>query len=297
LKLSKWEQIEERLNEIIKSLVALIRSTISKLTPKAISSRLESGSKKLQKNKGNLKTKVNSFKTSTQKAIVKSKDKALEKVVIAKEKASVVAQKAKETDIKSIEWMVVITSFFALFTPFFMKLKTWYLSLKPTTIVGFITISSAFSLTSITIYQQSKKISENAREPASAELVEELEKANAISRRPAYYKKKEKQFVISNVILPVYLGSAKEKGMNKLIIDFSVESSNRYIKEYFWHNPHLLQDKLNTSIEPISIDFPLNLEGKGIIKDKLKREINVLLDELKIKGKIDEVHIHGLLGG
>lgn len=296
MKLSKWEAIEEKLNDFIKKSGEFFNSTVTKLTPGKVKSKLRQGSLKFKANKGNFKAKAIEYKSKAVEKIGTSKEKALVKVVATKEKANALAVKAKETDYRAVDYKALVLSFFAVFAPMLTKFKKWYFSLEPTTIVSGITLSSVAMLASITIYQETSKMSEKSRAPAS-ELVEQVDNATAISRRPAYFKKQEKQFVVSNIALPIYLDSAKKKGMKKLIIDFSIESSNRYIKEYFWTKPYLLQDKLNTTIEPISIDFPLNVEGKQIIKDKIKRETNNLLKDLKIKGEVKDVRIHRLLGG
>ena len=121
----------------------------------------------------------------------------------------------------------------------------------------------------------SKKLSEKTTKTDQAVEVEEVKDGDAISRRRGYKRAKEKHFVIRNVSLPVYF-STKTK-YKKLIIDFDIKSSNRYIKAYFDSNLHLVKDKLNNSLEPISVSFPLNDEGKMIIKNKIKREMNELI--------------------
>ena len=82
-----------------------------------------------------------------------------------------------------------------------------------------------------------------------------------------------------------------------LTFDFTVEGSNRYIAAYFSSrvNENLIKDKLNNSIEPIVPSFPLEEEGKRIIKLKIKEEINELVQKLKIKGYISKVYINNVL--
>ena len=38
-------------------------------------------------------------------------------------------------------------------------------------------------------------------------------------------------------------------------------------------------------------------EGKRIIKDKIKAEMNILLKEMKIEGEISEIYIDNILNG
>ena len=112
--------------------------------------------------------------------------------------------------------------------------------------------------------------------------------------RTPYFRQVEKQFEVDNIILPTFL--KKERGFKKIIIDFTFEASNKYIKAYFEKNPHHIQDMLNIAVEPIPIAFPLQDEGKQIIKKKMIIEMNNLLGELKIGGKITDIHIRRILG-
>ena len=93
--------------------------------------------------------------------------------------------------------------------------------------------------------------------------------------------------------MPIYVESAKD--IHSLIMDFTMESSNRYIKKFFDKNTHYLQDRLNSTIEPIVPTFPLEQEGKQIIKEKLKQESNQLIKDFKIKGKIEKIYLHSMM--
>ena len=60
-------------------------------------------------------------------------------------------------------------------------------------------------------------------------------------------------------------------------------------------NENLIKNQLNGSVEPIVPSFPLEEEGKRIIKLKLKEEINNLVKKLKIQGSISKVYIDNVL--
>ena len=81
-------------------------------------------------------------------------------------------------------------------------------------------------------------------------------------------------------------------------MDFTIVASNRYIKSYFWdnRNNHLILDRLNSRIRPMEILFPLESEGKIVIRDKVREEINILIKELGIDGEIEDVYIHNIIG-
>jgi flagellar basal body-associated protein FliL len=45
------------------------------------------------------------------------------------------------------------------------------------------------------------------------------------------------------------------------------------------------------------VSFPLENEGKIIVKEKIRKEINQMLHKRKIKGQITDVYIHSIIGG
>jgi hypothetical protein len=290
--LNKWLQIEELINSLIARIAGLISGKAKSITPKKIKEKVDNSKELITSRRGVLKQKLEKRKEQALTSVVKAK----EKVDKAKIKTLETVQKAREVNPKELKWAKVSAAILAFVAPPFIKLKGWYLNLKPTQIASFVTLSTVATLASVNIYVQSNKIAEESRSPAS-EAVEEVDKATAISRRPAYFKKTEKQFKVTNVVLPAYVNS--NGAIKKLVIDFTIESSNKYIKAFFWdpQNTHYIYDVLNSQMEPISIEFPLEDEGKSIIKEKIHKEMNLLLKRLKIKGEIKEVHIHSMIAG
>lgn len=268
--------------------MGLISGKAKDITPKKIKQNFQNSKELLTTRRGELKKKLHEGKD---KAIHKAIE-AKGKIDKAKLKSLETIQKARQTDVKKIKLGHVLAAISAFLAPPLVKLKSWYLNLKPTQVASFVTLSTVATLASVNIYVQSNKIAEESRSPAS-ELVEEVERATAISRRPAYFKIKEKQFKVSNVVLPAYI--KKNGAIRKLVIDFTFESSNKYIKSFLWDNPYYVHDVLNSTIEPISIDFPLQEEGKTIVKEKIQKEMNNLLKKLKIKGEIKNVYIHSMI--
>ena len=111
------------------------------------------------------------------------------------------------------------------------------------------------------------------------------------------HKGEGKQFVLRNLSLPVYTEHNGKGKIKKLMIDFTIETSNKYTKEYLSLNTHLIKDRFNGMARPLPLSFVLRGQGRTILKEKLKREINRLIDELRIKGSIEEVTIHSILVG
>ncbi len=289
--LGKFQNLEDLINKLLLSLSLWIKGKIISFTPSKVKKSLHQGQELSQKKKVQFKERVDLLKVKSLETIIHSKQKA-EKI---KERSLEVVDQARQTDIRSLSFKKILFAIGVFIAPTLKKWKLWYLSLRPSSIATFVSLATIGTLASVNIYVQSNKISEEAKRAPASELVEQVDQATAVSRRPAYYKKIEKQFQITNIVLPAYLHS--EGPMKKLVIDFTFESSNKYIKEYFWQNPHLIQDTLNSNIEPISINFPLQQEGKIIVKEKIKSEMNGLLKRLKIKGDIKNVYIHSMIGG
>ena len=289
--MNRFQNIEDLINRLIMSLTFAMKKGIESLTPKKIKRTITKGKAISKKTKLEIKVKAEDLKSKSVSTLIESK----QKVDHLKNKSLEVVDQARQTDIRSLSFQKIMIAIAAVLLPPLKKLKIWYSSLKPTTIATGVALATIGTLASVNIYVQSNKISEKANRAPASELVEEVEKATEVSRRPAYFKKIEKQFQITNIILPAYLKS--DGPLKKLVIDFTFESSNKYIKQYMWQNPHLIQDTLNSNLEPISINFPLETEGKIIVKDKIKSEMNALLKRLKIKGEIKNVYIHSMIGG
>ena len=103
-------------------------------------------------------------------------------------------------------------------------------------------------------------------------------------------------FPVKDIVIPVY---RKSSSFQKIVVDFHIVSSHRGIKEYFWdgYNVHLIYDRLNSRLAPMALEFPLEEEGKTVIKEKVRREINQLVQELELEGEIREVYIGRILAG
>ena len=288
--MSKFENIEESINKLILSSTLWFKGKLYSLAPSKMKNSLSQRKDTSQQRKQQFKEKISHLKEQSIQKVVQSKTK----VDNLKNKSLEVVDQARQTDIKSLNAKKVLLAIAIVFAPAFKKLKLWYLSLKPSSIASFISLATIGTLASVTIYVQSNKISEKAKRAPASELVEEVEQATAVSNRPGYYKRTEKQFQITNIVLPAYMQGNSH--LKKLVIDFTFESSNKYIKQFLWQNPYLIQDTLNSNIEPIAIDFPLETEGKTIMKDKIKREMNDMLKRLKIKGAIKNVYIHSMIG-
>lgn len=289
-----WIKIEAFLNKIIESILSMLGRGISNSTPSKIKEKIDSSKSKFKETKKSTKVFISEKGQKAFSSSLELKDKTLKQANELQNKSSDFVTKAKEVDYKRVDYKKLIIGAFLFFAPVLAKLKGWLASLGPKMILTSTLAVTIATLSSIQIYTESKKISEKAnaaaRDPAS-----EVDNATAVSKRKGYYKLEEKRFTIAHVTMPVYIGSTTN--LKSLSIDFTFISSNRYIKMFFERNRHLIKDRLNTTIQPLIPEFPLEKEGKKIIKEKIQLELNQLIKELDIKGEIKEIHISSILAG
>lgn len=289
-----WIKIEQILNNLLEMIFGMISNIFSKLTPSKIKNTITKSKTKIAKSKTDTKKLINEKGMKVISTSLELKDKTLKTANEIQHKGVDLVGKAKEVDYKKLDYKKLFLSALFIFTPILLKIKSWIVNLSPKMILGSTVATTVVMLSSISIYTQSKKISDEstsqAREPAS-----EVDNATEASKRKAYYKLEEKRFTITHVTMPVYIESVNT--YKSLSIDFTFISSNRYIKSYFDRNRHLIKDRLNSTIQPVIPEFPLEEEGKAIIKDKIQKELNILIKEMDIKGEIKEVYINSILAG
>ncbi len=170
-----------------------------------------------------------------------------------------------------------------------LKIKKWYLSLKPTTVAIGIVSSATVGIAALNIYSSGRQIYDKSQEEPKIVNVEPS------SIRAEYYKQSEKHLNVDGVTVPIYVGTGNAP--KTLILDFTLLMSNRYLKSYFYENDYLLKDRLNTHFEPVVPTLPLEDEGKRIIKEKIIKELNILIKDLKIKGEVEDVYFHTIING
>ncbi len=178
---------------------------------------------------------------------------------------------------------------FYLFYPLIL-LKKWMAQLSPNQMLFAICSTIVVGISSLNIILSGRQIiqeAENTRSPASTERPERVE-------RPKYYKEHLRHLPVGQYKLPIYFNDIQE--MHLLHIDLVLVTSNRQTRQFLEKYDYLVQNTLVMTIEPVVPSFPLEEEGKQIIKAKVRSEINLLLKEQKIEGKIKEVHIVDIFG-
>ena len=131
--------------------------------------------------------------------------------------------------------------------------------------------------------------------PGDREVQEVYEEFLSVKPRPSYYKRNEKGLKIRNVSIPIFIESVNSYKTMKA--DIILVPSNKYIKEFFHRNDHLVQDTLGSKIEPMNAEFILQDDGKRVLREKIKKEINLLIGRLQIKGEVQFVYLHYLFAG
>lgn len=170
----------------------------------------------------------------------------------------------------------------ALAAPF-VYLFQWAASLEPAHFVILFVFTTASVLSVMGIVVQSKKMlaaSEVMRAPASAEVA---------YTRPAYHKLDQRELSFNNVKIPVYVTGLSE--LRALIVDFSVVTSNRATKRWLEQNEFQMRDHLIQTLEPVLPAFPMTDEGRTMITDKLKAELNAFLVLHNVEGTIKEARL------
>jgi hypothetical protein len=162
----------------------------------------------------------------------------------------------------------------------------WFDDLSAAQTLGMLIFSAASILAVIGIGFSGQKIAnlqrEASRVPASVE--EEVPYA-----RPVYYKKQTRHVQISNLRLPVYFANINE--VKSVDIDFVATTSNRETKMFLDKHDFQLRDHLILQVEPSVAAFPLEEEGKDIIRKRLIQELNDFLKTYEIDGSVSEIRI------
>ena len=135
----------------------------------------------------------------------------------------------------------------------------------------------------LSIYDSSRDIYNNefqTRSPASAQEYDE---------KPAYQMYKRKTATVFKIQVPIYREKVKE--VRNITIDFTVRTSTRFAKQYLEFHTQKLKDYFFTSVEPVTSSFPLEEEGKIVLKEKIHYELNNFLMQENVEGVVEEVNL------
>lgn len=285
--LNKLEKFEEKVNEIIEKLKALIFALFFKLIPqkvftivaliktKIINKCLILRSRVSEKI-SLVATKVIIFKNLTSKTI-----DDIQKYPI-KEKAFHLLEYLKKLLLKTplknhASWFIDKAKFHInKFDETLERLGKAQLGFAA--IVLFV-----MSIGFYGVYRSSNQIYQEeftSRTPASVQ---------EYARKPKYKMFKKKTLTIENIKVPIFAENVKQ--VRSITISFSVRTSTRFAKQYLVYYENQLKDYFFTSVEPVISSFPLETEGKLVLKEKIIYELNNFLAEKKVEGIVEEVSI------
>jgi hypothetical protein len=111
--------------------------------------------------------------------------------------------------------------------------------------------------------------------------------------RPPYYRLEERMMSVADINLQIFLEDTHRN--RQVWLEFSILTSNRNALLYLKSHEIEFKDHLTTNVEPVIPQLPIEEEGRLIIKDKIRIELNNFLKKNEIEGKILEVYINYLM--
>jgi flagellar basal body-associated protein FliL len=149
-------------------------------------------------------------------------------------------------------------------------------------------IAAFFATASIFINGREIVISEKSR--AIASIPETQVPQNSL---PQYYNIPSKSTPMNNISVPAYI---KDIGDYRDIqMDISLTFTDQTTKNYFEKHKYIFIDKLQMEFEPILPEFTLKAEGKKILDEKVKEEVNEILKKHGQSGTVEKVHFDHIM--
>jgi hypothetical protein len=132
---------------------------------------------------------------------------------------------------------------------------------------------------------------------SSSDLVTTIKEENSANLRraiastvddiPSYYNDLARLSSIKGLKIPAYTSNINK--IKSLEVDTQILFYNRAGKQFFDESQIIFLDHLEMTLEPIQPSFPLSPEGKMVIKEKIKNEINSVLRQEGIKSHVENV--------
>lgn len=290
--IEKFAKLEEMLNKVLGKIFTAIFVLISKMIPSPISNfyhRSKLGVLTWRKSKvDTCKTyllKVHTFtKNKSDQFFAKVDD--IQKYPV-KEKGIETIQKAKNFLLTTTpkQYKEIIVSFFK------PKIKLLKLKIKSVNKPNAIIATSLVALVifgSFGVYFGANEIFRTEYPSRKIASVQEYD------YRPEYKLYEQKTLKILNMKVPVIVDGVEK--INSITIDFSLRTSTRFAKYYLIQYEYKLKDYFFTTVEPVISDFPIEEEGKEVLKEKIQEEINNFLYENHVEGEVEEVNILYMVG-
>jgi flagellar basal body-associated protein FliL len=123
--------------------------------------------------------------------------------------------------------------------------------------------------------------------------IRSVEIKQVLGGRPKYFMQVDKLLTMKNLNLQLFLEDTRRN--RQVWIDFTALSTNRNIVLFLKDNDVQLRDHINTFVEPVIPQLPIEDEGRQIIRDKIKLEINEFLKKSGVEGSIQEIYLDYLM--
>lgn len=151
-----------------------------------------------------------------------------------------------------------------------------------------------FHVTSLPLStEETKAIEKEILSKISGAKIKNVEVKQVLEARPKYFMQTEKLISFKDLNLQLFLEETKRN--RQIWVDFTCLTTNRNIILFL--NDHLVEarDYLNMHVEPVIPQLPIEEEGRQIIKEKIKLELNEFLKANGIEGKILEIYVDYLI--
>jgi hypothetical protein len=290
--LDKFEKLEEFINKILGKVLASLFQSLIRLIPKSISTKykakkqnykewkirkIEVSKKNAISGYGALKVKIDQFFNKINEIQnYPVKEKAIEKLLSFKNFLLTTTPKQHVKNIKNFV------------SPKLAKLMTKIKSINKKNAVIAFSLLFVMITGGLGVYLGANSIFKNEFPSRSIASVQEYD------YRPDYKMYEQKTLKITNMKVPIFVESVEK--INSVTVDFSLRTSTRFAKHYLIEYEYRLKDYFFTTVEPVVSDFPMQTEGKEVLKEKIREELNNFLYENHVEGEIEEVNILFIVG-
>jgi flagellar basal body-associated protein FliL len=278
-------KLENFVNKLLILLIEFVSKTLHKMIPQSIHAKIEKYKLYVEAKKEQLKSAPQYLKkkAASSVALVTAVSKVKDHL---KETYSAAMSQYQDKKPKSALDKLKRT----LMTPILMISK-WLSGLSATQSLVLLTFTAASFLSGVEVIFSGKRIVnqhiEASRDPAS--LIEE----DVAYERPDYYKKQTRHFEVNNLRLPVYIGEVND--LRSIDVDFVATVSNREARMYLEKHEFQFRDHLINEVEPMLASFPLEDEGKEILRQKLEKEINAYIKLKGLEGWVTDLKLTYIL--
>lgn len=285
-------KLETKLNQLLLKLIALIKKGLHflyMLIPAPVRELLGHCQEVASKQKEKLKTSSSQIKTNLksfpQKAVKLTQEvKGLSQSTIKGISAGIEKARTLQKERKEQGKGSIFSSIAGVWSNFWDGVFLALSKVKQTTVVFTLITFAIGTIAGVNIFSSSKKIyyrSRPERAPASEDP--------SLKPRRKYHKLERRRFVLLNVNIPVYTTDTNR--YQNLAVDLDIYTTNRLIRVFLFKNHNMVRDRINMTLQPIVPDFPLTPEGRTILTEKIKQELDVLIREQGLEGEIERIII------